>query len=76
MTFLDQIIADTAQFDPSIIRHENGDVVVRWRASRYGRRVRRSTIADIIGIEPDMIDSVNLSQFWELHIPKEIAEAT
>jgi len=75
MTFLDKIITDTAHFDPSIIRHDNGDVSVRWRGEMYGNRIKRSRIAAIVGVDADMIYSVNLAQFWELHIPKEIAES-
>jgi hypothetical protein len=75
MTFLDKIITDTAHYDPSIVRHDNGDVSVRWRQFMYGRTIKRSRIAELVGVDADMIYSVNLAQFWELHIPKEIAES-
>jgi len=75
MTFLDKIITDTAQFDPSIQRHKDGSVTVYWRSSMYGNSIKKSRIAAIVGVDADMIVGVNLSQFWALDIPKEIAES-
>lgn len=74
MTFLDKIINDTAQFDPSIKRHKDGSVTVYWRSHMYGNAIKKSRIAAIVGVDADMIVGVNLSQLWALDIPKEMVE--
>ena len=67
MTYADTISMHTAQFDPEIERHANGDLTFYWR-----QFVPSETINEALGLE-DMVGCLADGTPC-LHVPKAIAE--
>ena len=72
MKVLDKMIVATADCDPGIIRHKDGNITLTWPVY-YARPVSREYLAGCIGIDADMI--VRKGEQWFLDVPKEVAEA-